>query len=262
MSKVVRGFVMCIALGVMVFAGYQLANIVYNYASANEDNDVIAAIADSPITEELDETEFVDPNVQNKLTAYAKKLFGKAAPGRMPITGNQTKASLAKAQQRRINFPALKKKNKQIIAWIYVPNMGIDYAVTKASDNKYYLKRNALKKPSSAGAIFMDAKARADFEGMDSPVYGHHMRDKSMFGSLPKFRNASFRKKHQYIYVYTPQSTKKYKLSSQFITNQKQLAPNTSSTKILTLVTCEYTSANAHYVVRAKLVSSKAPGAK
>jgi len=244
----------------MVFAGYQLGNIVYDYANASEANDELAAIAGSP--EEPDETELVTPEAQNKLTNYAKKLFGKAAPSGIAVSGNQTSASLAKAQKRKINFKALKKKNKQIIAWISIPNMGIDYAVTKASNNSYYLKNNALKKKSSSGSIFMDSKARADFEGMDSPIYGHHMRDKSMFGSLPNFRKASFRKKHQYIYVYTPNATKKYKVSSQFITNKKKLEPNTSGTKLLTLVTCEYTSKNAHYVVCAKLVSSKAPGAK
>ncbi|MDR1412333.1 MAG: class B sortase [Actinomycetes bacterium] len=280
MSKFVRGLVIVLAVGMMAFAGYQLGNIAYDYIADDAVYEELRADADSPedpndttpVTNEDEEGgaadvqdadgELVNPDAQFSVANYLKRLFGKAKPKAIPISGNQTSSSLKKAQTRKINFKKLKKKNKQIVAWLTIPNTKIDYPITKAKNNSYYLKRNALKKKSSAGSIFLDAKANASFNGQDSPVYGHHMRDKSMFGSLGDLRRSKFRKKHQYVYVYTAKDTKKYKISSQFITKKKKLAPNKSKTKVVTLVTCEYTSKNAHYVVRAKLQTTKKPGKK
>jgi hypothetical protein len=268
MSKFVRGLVIAVAVGVMAFAGYQLANIVYDYAQDDAVYEDLRAIADSPeepedvAAESVSETELVNPDVRFSLATYLRSLFGRSKPKAIPLSGRQTANSLKKSQTRKVNFKKLQKKNKQIVAWITIPNTKVDYPVTKGKNNSYYLHRNALRKKSFAGSIFLDAKARANFEGQDSPVYGHHMRNNSMFGSLSDLRNKKYRKNHQYIYVYTPKTTKKYKINSQFITNKKKLSPNKAKTKVVTLVTCEYTSKNAHYVVRAKLQNSKKPGAK
>ncbi|MDR1775201.1 MAG: class B sortase [Actinomycetes bacterium] len=271
MSKFVRGLVLVIAIGVMAFAGYQLGNIAYDYVKDEAEYEELRAIADSPedATDEatdgdtdVAEDQTVNPDAEFSLSTYLRALLGKAKPGGLATSGNQSSSSLAKAQKRKINFKKLQKKNKEIIAWIYIPNTRIDYPVTRHSNNKYYLKRNAVKKKSSAGSIFLDSKAKKDLSGLDSPIYGHHMRNKSMFGSLNSFRTSKFRKKHQYVYVYTPKATKKYKVSTQFTTKKKKLSAYKGKVRVVTLVTCEYTAKNAHYVLRAKLVSSKKPGKK
>jgi SrtB family sortase len=268
MSKVVRIVAIIIALGVMTFAGVQLGTYFYERAEDHAVNDELTAIADSPLdpADERSSEEAVytleEVDAQNKLLAYAQKLFGKAAPNKMPISGNQKKSSLEKAQKRRINFPALKNKNGQIVAWISVPNMPIDYAVVRGKDNSYYLKHDAMRKSSKSGAIFLDSKAKSDFSSSDSIIYGHDMSDGTMFGSLYKYRNKKFRGRHQYIFVYTPKATKKYRVTSCFTTKSSTLKPDNSRTKTLTLVTCANASGKSHYVVRAQLVSSKAPGKK
>jgi hypothetical protein len=269
MSKPVRGLVIVLAVGIMAFAGFQLANIAYDYMKDDADYESLREIADSPEEPDTGEadtaatgTETVNIDAKFNLISYLKRLFGKTRPKAIPISGSQTKASLKKAQKRKVNFKKLKKKNKQIIGWLTIPNTKIDYPVTKAKNNSYYLKRNALKKISSSGSLFLDAKANAAFNGQDSPVYGHHMRDKSMFGSLGNLRKKKYRNKHRFFYVYTPAATKKYKISSQFITNKKRLKAYKGKRRALTLVTCEYTSKNAHYVVRAQLQTSKKPGRK
>jgi len=259
MTKALRITVIVIAAAVLVFAGIQIGSYFYERMDDVALSDELTEIANSPLEPE-DEFALEEIDAQNRLRKYARRLFGRAAPGGAPISGNQTKASLDKAQRRKINFPALKKKNKDIVAWISVPNMPIDYAVLKGKDNSYYLTRNAVKKRSSAGSIFMDSKAKTNFSSSDTILYGHDMRDGTKFGSLNKYRNKNFRNKHQYIYVYTPQSTMKYRVKSTFRTTKVKLTPDRSKTKTLTLVTCE--GRNAHYVVRARLVSSKKPGAK
>ena len=261
MTKVVRIVAIITALAVAAFVGVQLGTYFYERVESNAVNDELTAIADSPFEPEEAYT-LEDIEARNKLAAYAQKLFGKAAPSRAPISGDQTKSSLEKAQKRRINFPALKKRNNQIVAWISIPNMPVDYAVVKGNDNSYYLKRDALKNKSTSGAIFLDSKLNSSFDNSDSIVYGHDMYDGSMFGSLMKYRTKSFRDKHQYIFVYTPYATKKYQVSSQFETTNSKLKPDNSKVKTLTLVTCVNSDGKAHYVVRAKLISSKKPGVK
>ena len=280
MSKFTRVVIILIALSIMTFAGVQLGSYFYDRMEDSAVNDELSALANSPITAEDeaamsnygtddesgdDDDEDVlyqreDPDMGSKLSNYTRKLFGKAAPGQMPTSGNQTKKTLQKAQTRRINFAALKKRNKQIVAWINIPNTGIDYAVVKGTNNTQYLTMNAVRKRSSGGSIFLDSAAKADFNNSDSIVYGHQMKDKSMFGSLNRYRNSNYKKKHQYIYIYTPSATRKYKVSSTFGTTSTTLQPDRGKTQSLTLVTCNGKS--AHYAVRAQLVSSKKPGAK
>jgi len=262
MTKVVKIVAIITALALATFVGVQLGTYFFERVESNAANDELAAIADSPFATEDEIYTLEELEARNKLTAYAQKLFGKAAPSRASISGNQTKSSLEKAQKRRINFPALKKRNSQIVAWISIPNMPVDYAVVKGNDNSYYLTHDALKKKSTSGAIFLDSKLKSDFTNADSIVYGHDMYDGSMFGSLIKYRNKPFRDKHQYIFVYTPYATKKYQVSSQFKTASSKLKPDNSKTKTLTLVTCVDSAGKTHYVVRAKLVSSKKPGVK
>lgn len=261
MTKVVRIVAIIIALGVMTFAGVQLGAYFYNSIEENAVNDELTQIANSPI--EIDEGYvWEDIDAKSKAQSYAQRLFGKAAPNQMPTSGKQTKTSIANAQKRKINFPALKQKNKDIIAWISIPNTPVDYAVVKAKDNSYYLSRNAVRKPSKSGAIFLDSAAKSDFSNSDSIVYGHHMKDRTMFGSLASYRYKKYKNEYQYIFVYTPKVTKKYRVAQCFKTAQKKLAPDRSKTQTLTLVTCNDARGKTHYVVRAKLVSSKAPGKK
>jgi len=261
MSKVMRIVAIIIALGIMVFAGVQLGTYFYERVEDTADNDYLTELADSPIEKKTVTYQRIEPEAQNRLYNYARRLFGKAAPKKQPISGKQTKASLATAQKRKVNFKALKKKNKQIIAWISIPNAPVDYAVVKSSNNTFYLKHNALKRKSYSGAIFLDSKLKSNFANQDSIVYGHRMRDGSMFGSLKHYANKNYRKNHQYVYVYTPKATKKYKISQYFRTSKRKLAPDKSRNQTLTLVTCDW-SASSHIGVRARLVSSKKPGMK
>jgi sortase B len=97
-------------------------------------------------------------------------------------------------------FEALRGINPDIIGWITVGGTRIDYPVVRGRDNDYYLVNDIYGERSRAGAIFMDYRSMAD-----SPVrviYGHHMKDGSMFGDLFKFLQPHFMEKHPYIILY------------------------------------------------------------
>ena len=84
----------------------------------------------------------------------------------------------------KINFEELKSKNFDTVAWIKVENTNIEFPVVKANDNSYYLTHNFNKEGNSAGWIFADYKNKFNGKDKNIVIYGHNMRDNSMFGSL------------------------------------------------------------------------------
>lgn len=84
----------------------------------------------------------------------------------------------------KINFEELKSKNFDTVAWLKVENTNIEFPVVKANDNSYYLTHNFNKELNSAGWIFADYKNKFNGKDKNIVIYGHNMRDNSMFGSL------------------------------------------------------------------------------
>lgn len=112
-----------------------------------------------------------------------------------------------------IDFEKLQKINKEIYAWIYVPGTKIDYPVAQnAKDDEHYLKYNYKNKPEFAGCIYTEKANKKDFTDPNTVIYGHNMRNGSMFQNLHKFEDGDFFKKHTEVYIYTPEKTYTYKI--------------------------------------------------
>ena len=114
---------------------------------------------------------------------------------------NGTEASY----QSPIDFEALREVNPDIVAWVKIPGTRIDDPVVQAEDNETYLHRSFEGKESSAGAIYLDCDSDSDLLGMHSILYGHHMRNGSMFAEIVKFKEESFFKDHREVILYLPE---------------------------------------------------------
>lgn len=86
--------------------------------------------------------------------------------------------------QYEIDFNSLKKKNPDTIGYINVNNTNINYIVVKGQDNNYYLNHNYDKKWNKAGWIFADYHNKFDETDKNIIIYGHNMKDGSMFETL------------------------------------------------------------------------------
>ena len=82
--------------------------------------------------------------------------------------------------------------NPDVIAWLEIDNTQIDYLVVQGEDNMYYLNKDAFKNYSIAGALFLDYRNASDFTDFNSIVFGHNMKNGSMFGDLKKFKDKKF----------------------------------------------------------------------
>ena len=106
-----------------------------------------------------------------------------------------------------IDWNYLKSINKDIIGWIEIEGTEINYPILKDSVNLYYLKHNYLKNYNSNGSIF--TLNNKPFEDEETLIYGHNMKNGTMFSLLGNYLNEDYLYSHQNIKIYT--SEKNYK---------------------------------------------------
>lgn len=99
-------------------------------------------------------------------------------------------------------FDELLAINPDVAGWIKIDGTAIDYPVLQNSDNAYYLSRDLYKEPNKHGAIFLDC--RCEWNG-DKIIYGHHMKDGTMFHDLTLYKNEAFRSNYDRILLYNVQ---------------------------------------------------------
>ena len=87
-------------------------------------------------------------------------------------------------KEYKIDFDALKKTNPDTVGYIKVNNTNIDYVVVQTKDNNYYLNHNFNKEKNKAGWIFLDYRNKLDGSDKNIIIYGHNMKDGSMFETL------------------------------------------------------------------------------
>ena len=95
-----------------------------------------------------------------------------------------------------IDFDALKEVNPDIEAWLYYESTNINYPVVKGKDNDYYLTVGFDNTWALGGSLFIDCVTKAPFEQFNTIIYGHHMKDGSMFGSIKNLKDPEYAKEH------------------------------------------------------------------
>lgn len=111
----------------------------------------------------------------------------------------------------KIDWKDLEKENEDIVAWLYSKDTVINYPVVQGSDNSYYLNRLFNGEWNFKGTLFVDYRDEAPFENFNTIIYGHRMKDGSMFKSLGEYRDtAGYYKEHNVMKLFTKE--KKYEL--------------------------------------------------
>lgn len=106
----------------------------------------------------------------------------------------------------RVDFDELMKINDDTVGWIrfYKEPSQINYPVVQGEDNDLYLHKTFSANENTLGAIFVDAAASSDFTDKNTIIYGHRMKDGSMFRKLEEYKDRDFWKENPYFYIYTP----------------------------------------------------------
>ena len=101
-------------------------------------------------------------------------------------------------------FEELQEKNSDVIGWLTIYDTNIDYPLLFPSDgdNNYYLSHDPVKKYTTSGSLYLDARNTRDFSDFNNIIHGHHMAEHKMFGDLDLFTDEDYFLKHEFGNLY------------------------------------------------------------
>ena len=105
------------------------------------------------------------------------------------------------APMTRIDLASLQGINSDAVGWIEIPDTSVSYPLVHTTDNTYYLTHTFDNKTNRSGSIFVEASNAADFSDLHTIIYGHNMKNGSMFAGLKNYSDQSYAEAHPYIYV-------------------------------------------------------------
>lgn len=105
---------------------------------------------------------------------------------------------------KNLDFTQLNKVNSDIYAWIYIPGTEVDYPILQhPSDDTFYLEHNMDGSSGLPGCIYSELMNGISFEDRNTVLYGHNMRNGSMFATLHRYADKAFFDENKYIFIYT-----------------------------------------------------------
>ena len=112
----------------------------------------------------------------------------------------------------KMDFKVIWEQNPDVVAWIEIPGTVVNYPVLRSEDNEYYLLHNLDGSKGYPGCIYMESYNSEGFEDPLTILYGHNMKNGTMFGSLKKFQKEDFFETNQSLYIYLPDQVFQYEI--------------------------------------------------
>lgn len=168
MKKWTSSFVTLFYIVVFLYSGFSLVKYLYTYYEATQSLKEVQEIYETTL-ESIDEKE----------------------------------GSLTEEFTIRPQFRDLQEVNQQIVGWISVDGTKVDNPILQADNNAFYLNHNFKDDYSRAGSIFMDYRNDVMHMNRNTILYGHAMKNGTMFGSLKNYLKQDYAKAHRTIYLDT-----------------------------------------------------------
>lgn len=195
-------------------------------------------------------------------------------------TGNQVEIP--------IDFESLQERNPDVYAWITVPGTQIDYPILQnPDDNSYYLTHTIDGEEKTEGAIFTENYNHTDMEDPNTVIYGHDMKNGTMFRDLLEYQDKTFFDENREVIIYTPEAIRYYEIFAAYPYDDRHLLQSfnfnnvdvyreyldsifsirdmnacidtsvevDTDDKIITLSTCYGSQSDRRYLVQAVLVT-------
>lgn len=134
--------------------------------------------------------------------------------------------------EKEIDFAELQTTvNPDIYAWIYIPDTLIDYPVLQhPTDNLYYLNYNLDGSKGYPGCIYTEDYNEKDFSDPNTVIYGHNMKNGTMFAGLHKFEDSIYFEEHPYVYIYTEEKLYVYEIFAAYESGNEHILYNNDFT--------------------------------
>ena len=173
MRKTISNILIIVLSAIIAFCGFRLYTIFHEYHEGEKQYNETAA-------------NFVEKKEHTKDPDNTLKETG---PRICPIS---------------VDFEGLRAENPDVVGWIYSEGTQINYPVLRGDSNGKYLHHMISGEYNSAGSIFMDYRCSPDLADFITIIYGHHMKNGSMFASLHQYVSQSFYDEHKYMWYLTP----------------------------------------------------------
>lgn len=261
MRKIIRALLGLIACGVLAFATANLTDYVQESRQSIDLNEKLIdeAVVRKDTVAPISDTDSIP---EQEIETDVVRLPSETAP-------------------IEVDFDVLAKTNEDIIGWLYSEDTPINLPVVQSADNSYYLRRMIDGTWNSSGTLFADCRNSGDFSDNNTVIYGHNMKNKKMFGTLPNYKKQAYFDEHPVMWLLTPSGDYKVELVAGYVTSASsdvydfdpseeemfatvQQAMERSSfasdvqiaqgDHFLTLSTCSYEYDNARYVLIGRLI--------
>lgn len=193
-KEAIRRLVMLGALCLFTYSSYELTKIYLGYEDADASYQNM-------------EEQFFIPNIE----------AGEEQEPQTDILGNKIDSGTA-VKEFKFDYDALLQVNSSALGWIKQDNI-ISYPIVQGLDNNYYLSHDAAHNSTQNGAIFVDYRIEGGLEAQNCIIYGHNMRNGSMFGSLINYRDQSYYQRHKTMEVYVGHDLYTYHVFSAYETD-------------------------------------------
>ena len=259
MKKKILILVILLLVLILAFSGWKLAGILADYMKGAQ---VYSEMEDYvSIPEQIRQPEAAEPEE----TVPEEALPEETEAPEVPVFPE-------------VDFEALWEQNPDVVGWIYIPDTKVNYPVLQGVDNDQYLRHLITGKYNTAGSIFLEAGIADDFSSQNNPIYGHRMKNGTMFADIAKYRTQEYYEDHPIGYLVTPEKNYIVHMFSGYVISawgnawdtsfseegfakwldgvcrksefSSDVVPTTND-RILTFSTCTYEREDARFVVHA-----------
>ena len=220
LGDVIRLIVMLAALAVFLYSGYTLYGFYKEYKKSSDEYDNLEnsyAADQEQESENIDNLED-DDALQSISGQEVRTVFEDGEEKTLPVLKNP------------IDFTQLLSVNSDIVGWLRIRALDISYPVVQGKDNDYYLHRTFEKTDNFAGCLFVNSYNMGDFTDQNTIIYGHNMKNGSMFGKLKNFSDPEVFKKSRYFWIFTPDFIYQYRIFSASVVDKTGLTYQISFT--------------------------------
>lgn len=201
-GKLLWRIVFVTALCVLIFSSYNLIKIFLSYKEGTDEYRELRQYT-TVVTPKAEEPSGQDPGQDS---------------GQNPPEEDGSVTETA-APPLTVDFASLQSINPDVKGWLYIESLDISYPVVQGEDNDKYLHTTYEGKSNNAGSIFLDYQNNGDFSDCNTIVYGHNMKNQSMFGRLKLFKEQEKYKDSVYFWILTPEGDHRYQIFSAFYTD-------------------------------------------
>lgn len=262
-NRIINGIMLILAILIVISAA-EIWRIIKDYRQGEKTYAALAQYAVIPDTSAGTEATAQQPNAQTPAEA-------EASAGSMEAGGDWP----------QVDFASLQDINPDVIGWIYIEGTDINYPIVQGKENNDYLRRMFDGTPNHAGSIFLDSRCNAALTDSHSIIYGHHMKNTTMFSELEQYKQQAFFDNHTWGWLITPEAHYKLQFFAGYVAEtdadawdlelegekrqtwidhaiaqscfQSGIVPDEAA-RIVTLSTCSYDFSDARFVLHGILV--------